>query len=178
MGLSLPSPYSAMTQGECVSALARAWKLTGDGTFAEGARRALDLMCRPVESGGPAIVKGKRLFLEEVPSLPRSSILNGWIFGIFGLYDFWLAFKDENARELLHAFVGHPERPPLRIRRGLLVLLRCAGHLASHFYHDLHIHQLTALAMIDNDTLVAEFAIAGLDTNRVGKIGLGRLMLR
>ncbi|MGB9662817.1 MAG: hypothetical protein ACPL5F_12535, partial [Moorellaceae bacterium] len=30
-------------------------------------------------------------------------------------------------------------------------------HLASPFYHDLHIHQLTALAMIDDDTLIPEF---------------------
>lgn len=157
LGLSLPSPYSAMTQGECVSALARAWKLTGDGTFAEGARRALDLMCRPVESGGPAIVKGKRLFLEEVPSLPRSSILNGWIFGIFGLYDFWLAFKDENARELFMLSLDTLKGHLYEYDAGYWSYYDVRGHLASHFYHDLHIHQLTALAMIDNDTLVAEF---------------------
>jgi len=88
VGLSLPSPYSAMTQGECISAFVRAWKLTGEVAFAEGARRALVLMCRPLESGGPAIIEEESLFLEEVPTIPRSSILNGWIFALFGLYDF------------------------------------------------------------------------------------------
>ena len=157
LGLSLPSPYSAMTQGECILAFVRAWKLTGDRAFAESARRALDLMCRPLESGGPAIIEGGSLFLEEVPAIPRSSILNGWIFALFGLYDFWVAFKDENARELfrlsLETLKGHLHE----YDAGYWSYYDVRGHLASPFYHDLHIHQLTVLTLIDNDTPIAEF---------------------
>ena len=169
LGLFLASPYSAMTQGECISAFVRAWKLTGDGVFAEGARRALDLMCRPVERGGPAIVEGKWLFLEEAPSIPRSSILNGWIFALFGLYDFWLAFKDENARELfrlsLDTLKGHLQE----YDAGYWSYYDAQGHLASPFYHDLHIHQLTALAMIDDDTLIPEFRDRWISYQQVWK---------
>jgi len=100
LGLSLAPPYSAMTQGQCISAFVRAWKLTGEQGFAKGARRALDLMCTPLEAGGPAIIDGRSLLLEEVPINPRSSILNGWILALFGFYDFWLALKDQNARDL------------------------------------------------------------------------------
>jgi len=50
LGLSFPSPYSAMTRGQCISASVRAWKLTGNRVFADGARRALELMCRPLEN--------------------------------------------------------------------------------------------------------------------------------
>jgi hypothetical protein len=157
LGLPLASPYSAMTQGECVSAFVRAWELTGDRAFAEGARRALDLMCRPLESEGPAIIEGESLFWEEAPTIPRSSILNGWIFALFGLYDFWLAFKDKNARELFRLSLDTLKGHLHEYDAGYWSYYDVQGHLASPFYHDLHIHQLTALAIIDNDSLVAEF---------------------
>jgi len=67
LNMSFPSPYSAMTQGECISAFVRAWKLTKDDAYVEGAKRALNLMCRSIEEGGPAIFEGKDIFLEEVP---------------------------------------------------------------------------------------------------------------
>lgn len=157
LGLSLPSPYSAMTQGECISALVRAWKLTGDPQFAEGARRALDLMCKPVESGGPAIVEGEWLFLEEVPTMPRSSILNGWIFAIFGLYDFCLAFEDGNAHNFFRHSFNTLKSHLHEYDAGYWSYYDVQGHLASPFYHDLHIHQLSALAMVDNDCRLIEF---------------------
>ncbi|MGC8947555.1 MAG: D-glucuronyl C5-epimerase family protein [Anaerolineae bacterium] len=157
LALSFASPYSAMTQGECISAFVRAWKLTGEAAFGEGARRALDLMCRPVERGGPAIAEGNQLFLEEAPSIPRSSILNGWIFALFGLYDFWLAFQDENARDLFRLSLDTLKGHLHEYDAGYWSYYDIRGHLASPFYHDLHIHQLTALAMIDDDTLIPEF---------------------
>jgi len=156
LGMALPSPYSAMTQGECVSAFVRAWKLTGESNFAEGARRALDLMCRPIEKGGPAIIEGTSLFLEEIPNVPRSSILNGWIFATFGLYDFWLAFMDKNAFDLFRLSYDTLKRHLQDYDAGYWSCYDVQGHLASPFYHDLHIHQLTALAMINNDVSIVE----------------------
>jgi len=157
LGLSLPSPYSAMTQGQCISAFVRAWRLTGDEAFATGAKRALDLMYRPLEYGGPAIIEKESLFLEEAPAIPRSSILNGWIFALFGIYDFWLVFKDENAYNLfklsLDTLKGHLHK----YDAGYWSYYDVRGHLASPFYHDLHIHQLTALAMIDDYSLFTQF---------------------
>jgi hypothetical protein len=157
LGLSVASPYSAMTQGECISAFVRAWKLTGEEAFAEGARQALDLMCRPLENGGPAIIEGKNLFLEELPTIPRSSILNGWIFALFGLYDFLLAFKDKNAYNLFKLSFDTLKNHLREYDTGYWSYYDARGHLASFFYHDLHIHQLTALALLDNDSLFVEF---------------------
>ena len=114
-------------------------------------------MCRPLENGGPAIIGKESLFLEEAPAIHRSSILNGWIFALFGLYDFWLAFKDENARALFRLSLDTLKGHLHEYDAGYWSYYDVRGHLASPFYHDLHIHQLTALALIDNDTLVAEF---------------------
>lgn len=91
-------PYSAMTQGECLSTFARAWQLTDQVTFVEGARRAPGLLTRSLVHSGLAIhAEGNALFLEEMPSVPRCSIINGWVFALLGMYDFWLAFDDDKA---------------------------------------------------------------------------------
>jgi hypothetical protein len=157
LGLSLISPYSAMTQGECISAFVRAWKLTGDEAFIEGARQALNLMCKPIDSGGTAIIRGTSLFLEEAPAKNRSSILNGWIFALFGLYDFSLAFNDKNALELFRLSLDTLKKHLQDYDTGYWSYYDIRGHLASPFYHDLHIHQLTALAMVDIDPIITKF---------------------
>jgi hypothetical protein len=169
LGLSRSSPYSAMTQGECISAFVRAWKLTDGPEFAEGAKRALELMCRPIEHGGPMIVDHKDLFLEEMPANPRSSILNGWIFAIIGLYDFWLAFEDENAHDLFGLSLVTLKSHLQEYDVGYWSCYDINSHLASPFYHDLHIHQLTALAMIDDNPYFREFRDRWIGYQRVRK---------
>jgi len=157
LGLSLASPYSAMTQGEGVSAFVRAWALTGDELFLQGARRALDLMIKPIEDGGPSLHENGFLFLEESPSRPRSSILNGWIFSLFGLYDYWLALKDQEAYELFRRSLATLKKHLHQYDAGYWSYYDTQGHLASPFYHDLHIHQLSALALVDQDPLWVEY---------------------
>lgn len=157
LGMSVLSPYSAMTQGECVSAFVRAWKLTNESHFAEGARKALDLLLMPIEKGGSAIYNGKEIFLEETPSAPCSSILNGWIFALFGLYDYWLAFKDRTVWELFHKSLNTLKRHLYWYDTGYWSYYDILGNLASTFYLDLHIHQLSALAMVDKDLILIGF---------------------
>lgn len=105
--------------------------------------------------------------MEEVPTVPRSSILNGWIFALFGLYDFWLAFKDENARGLFWHSFDTLKHHLQEYDAGYWSYYDVKGHLPSPFYHDLHIHQLTALVMIHNDTLVTEFRDRWITYQRV-----------
>lgn len=157
LGMALPSPYSAMTQGECVSAFVRAWKLTGDPKFAEGAQCALGLMLTSMGEGGPSVWEGELLFLEETPSSPRSSILNGWVFALFGLYDFCLAFQDSEVEKYFERSLNTLKKQLADYDAGYWSFYDCLGHVSSPFYHDLHIHQLTALAMIDNDPIFHEY---------------------
>jgi len=156
LSLPLSSPYSAMTQGECISAFVRAWYLTRENEFAEGARRALALMCEPLENGGTSIYEKGDLFLEEFPNRPRSTILNGWIFALF-VYDFWLAFKDDNAHDLFKLSLDTLKCNLFIYDSGYWSYYDTQGHLSSPFYHDLHLHQLTALAMVENDAAIIDF---------------------
>lgn len=157
LGLSLASPYSSMTQGECISAFTRAWTLTKDDHFLKGARRALELMIKPIEDGGTSLYENGFFFLEEFPSRPRSTVLNGWIFSLFGIYDYWLALKDQEAYELFRRSLDTLKKHLHQYDAGYWSYYDTQGHLASPFYHDLHIHQLSALALVDQDPLWVEY---------------------
>ncbi|HDH44648.1 MAG TPA: thioredoxin [Thermococcus sp.] len=145
--LSLPSPYSAMTQGESVSALVRAWYLTRDEIYLSAARRALRLMFVPVEKGGIVRRLPDGVILEEIPSWHLSGILNGWIFALFGLYDFLLVEKDLEAHKLLEDSLQTLITYLPRYNAGYWSFYDLQGNLASPFYQRLHIAQLEALEL-------------------------------
>ena len=147
VGLSLSSPYSAMTQGESISALVRAWHLTGDEIYLSAARRALRLMFVPVEKGGVIRRLPNGVLLEEVPSWHLNGILNGWIFALFGLYDFLLAEEDAGARSLLEESLQTLIAYLPRYNAGYWSFYDLEGNLASPFYQRLHIAQLEALEL-------------------------------
>ncbi len=145
--LSLPSPYSAMTQGESVSALVRAWYLTRDEMYLSAAKRALRLMFVPVEKGGIVRRLPDGVILEEMPSWHLSGILNGWIFGLFGLYDFLLIEKDLEAHKLLEDSLQTLITYLPRYNAGYWSFYDLQGNLASPFYQRLHIAQFEALEL-------------------------------
>lgn len=147
LGLWYPSPYSAMTQGEGVSVLVRAYWLTNDDAYLGAARRAIGPMQKEVRDGGVCRVVSQGIILEEAPSETSRGILNGWVFALFGLYDFLLVKEDKEVRNLLektlNALVAHL---PF-YNAGYWSYYDLSGHLASPFYHRLHIAHLQALAL-------------------------------
>ncbi len=149
--------YSAMTQGEALSVLVRAHGLTLDPRYDRACARAVALMQIPVEQGGVCVYEGDDVFLEEFPARERDTVLNGWIFALFGIYDYLLQFTDE--------------RVDCFYTRGRASLVRRlpefdAGYwsyyssgsrrLASPFYHRLHISQLEVLKLISEESRLAE----------------------
>ncbi len=90
-GVALHKPWtSAMAQGQAMSLLERAYRLTGDERYRTAALHGLVPLRITVDDGGL-----KRCFfgncslpfLEEAPTTPPSYILNGFMFTLVGLYD-------------------------------------------------------------------------------------------
>jgi len=106
--------------------------------------------------GGSAIYVGKDIFLEEVPHNRRVSILNGWIFALFGLYDSWLVFNDKQTYEVFKQSLDTLLTHLGEYDAGYWSYYDVQKHLASPFYHDLHIHQLKALAMVENSSRLTQ----------------------
>ncbi len=139
--------YSAMPQGEAVSALLRAYEMTDDVRFMVSAEKALHVMLTPVEQGGTGNYAAGGLTLEECPSMTRNTILNGWVFALFGIYDFCLATGDAAHSRTFTRSLGTLANELGRFDAGYWSYYDQQGALASPFYHDLHISQLRALHM-------------------------------
>jgi len=141
-------PYSALVQGEAISFLTRVYKVTRQARFKEAAQRAFPILVRPVEKGGVAYFTDDGLFLEEIPTIPRNTILNGWVFALMGIYDYWLAFDDIKAKELFSLSLDTLKRHLSDYDAGYWSYYDIMGHIASTFYHSLHIALMEALCLI------------------------------
>lgn len=139
-------PYGAMAQGEGASLLVRAWVLTKDDRYLEAVRRAISFMLIPVEEGGTAKYEDEKLILLEFTH--HSAVLNGWIFSVIGLYDVWLATKDEQYKQLFERSIESLVRVLPQFDCKYWSLYDLSNHITSPFYHRLHIAQLKALYII------------------------------
>jgi hypothetical protein len=82
-----PGFLSAMTQGEAISVLLRAYQLFDDSRYLQAAKLAATPFRRDVVDGGVAWRAREDVFLEEAACAPPSHILNGWIYALWGLSD-------------------------------------------------------------------------------------------
>lgn len=174
LGLPYPSPYSAMTQGEGISVLVRAYKLTHDPAFLLAARKAVGPLKRPISEGGTSRLVPEGLVLEEVPHPGYKAILNGWIFALFGIYDYLLIEGDSEAFYLLVKSLDALEAYLPYYNAGYWSFYDLSGHLASPFYHWLHIAQLQALSLAFPDRASAFHALEAEFRRQLGN-PIGRL---
>jgi len=93
---------SAMTQGCAISVLVRAYQLTCEETFLKVAQYAVRTFEQDILDGGitaPVGVDG--VFFEEVAVYPAAHILSGFIFALFGLYDYKVLTGDAQVENLI-----------------------------------------------------------------------------
>jgi len=144
-----------MSQGQAISVLARAYVATGKEEFRASAQRAFELLRLDVRAGGVCSYSKGQLSIEETPREPRNTILNGWIFGMFGAWDMWLL---SGLREPLVFFYQNYASLVRRLPQfdlGWWSAYDEAGNVAKPFYHRLHVNQLRALEMILPSTPLA-----------------------
>jgi len=142
---------SSMCQAEGASLLYRAYKNSGQQKYLCLAEKAIDYMLLPIEEGGTAKYEGDFIYLEEYPQEPRRSVLNGWIFSIFGLYDATLQNPDrykEKLNKTVETLANNLEFYDMKVWSRY----DAVGNVASPAYHCLHIAQLDTLYDIfEND---------------------------
>jgi hypothetical protein len=168
---ALEPPWtSAMAQGQAASLFLRL------GERPELGYRALRPLHRP-----PLLVElPEGPVLQEYPTRPPAHVLNGWIFALFGLYDASVYESSEEAELARGAFERGAEAVAARIpkyetlggwSRYDLYPHRLT-HVASPFYHSLHVELLRALARLAPDerleAAASRFAAAGRGAKAVG----------
>ncbi len=150
-------PYGAMAQGEGASLLIRGHVLTGKADYLQRAQRAIDFMLKPVEEGGTAVYDDHRLTLLEYTHMP--AVMNGWVFALFGLYDYVTATGDkEHYAQLLDRTTASLEQTLPQFDRGYWSMYDLDGRIASPFYHRLHIAQMQALHRLTGHPVFDRYA--------------------
>jgi hypothetical protein len=93
---------SALIQGNAISVLVRAYILTEEDIFLQVARRAIRTFELDIHNGGvSAQMNNGGIFFEEVAAYPAAHILNGYIFSLFGLYDYVSVTNDTQIARLI-----------------------------------------------------------------------------
>lgn len=141
------SSYSAMIQGQGISILCRSHRVTASRTCLEAAMRAAELMLTPVMQGGTLRSSPAGIVLEEVPTQHPMTVLNGWIFALFGLYDLALVSHDSAIASSLSSTTRALANHLPMFDSGFWSYYDSRGALASPFYHRLHIAQLRAMQL-------------------------------
>lgn len=157
---NLKKPWlSALSQGQALSVLVRAYQETNDQVYRETGQKALSAFNTPVSEGG-LLAKWQGLdYYEEYPSQKPSFVLNGFIFALWGLWEFYLITKNTDAKAYYEAGLKTLEKclkeyriPYLNWSRYDLYPFKVTD-IASIFYHKLHIQQLRAMALLTGNQL-------------------------
>ena len=98
----LKAPWiSGLTQSQGISVLLREYQLSNDSRYLAVARQALDWLKKPMEGGGLSVKMSKGVFYEEYPSTAKPShVLNGHMWALFGIWDFYRVTDDIVARKM------------------------------------------------------------------------------
>lgn len=154
--------YSGMAQGLALSALTRMSEITGDSLYLDYCRRTFRSLLRKKGKDMPWVTFRDDtgcLWIDEYPLTPPSRTLNGFIFAIFGLYDFYRLTADSAARQMLQESLSTVKNYlPLFRRPGRPSFYGLRfGHYAAN-YHALHIRQLQYLYKMTGDSFFREWA--------------------
>ena len=148
--------YSALAQGQGISLLVRAHKETGDSKYLDAARQAFISFERPIAEGGVAFTdESGDLWFEEYIVSPPTHILNGFIWAIWGVYDYALATKDPHSHDLFDRGVRTLLHNLNTYDLGFWSLYEQSRTrlpmVASNFYHRLHIVQLRIMHLLTRE---------------------------
>ena len=155
--------YSGLAQGQGISLLLRAHVETRDNEYLQAASTAFRCFEYDVDHGGVACTDDNgHLWFEEYIVSPPTHILNGFMWAMWGVYDYFLATGSESARTLFEASVQTLRGNLPSYDLGFWSLYEQSGTrlpmIASPFYHRLHITQLRVMHRLTNDSVFAEFA--------------------
>ena len=155
--------YSALSQGQGISVLIRAWDKTKDDKYLDCAQKALAAFFAEVQNGGVIYTdeNGKKWFEETIVN-PPTHILNGFLWSSWGLYDYWLAMQDLKVKNLFDEAAITITDNLSKFDNGYWSLYEQSGTkmemLASPFYHSLHIVQLQIMQKLTDNDIFIKFA--------------------
>lgn len=148
--------YSAMSQGQVLSLMCRLYRLTNEEKYKEISHmlfRSLQTIKGKYNKRWTSCVdRNYNLWFEEFPHKVPFHTLNGMIFTLYGLYDYYLITENEDAKQLLQAGLLTIKNNIWRYRNKGESSSYCIkhNHIAAD-YHKIHIQQFKMLYSITHD---------------------------
>jgi hypothetical protein len=156
--------YSAMAQGLALSLFTRLYQVTEEPGHLLTARQ-LYLSLRHIgRSSAPWVTyidAGRYLWLEEYPLRYPDHVLNGALFAVIGLYDYYAQTRDLYALQTLRGALTTLKAHVIRYRNPGGPSDYCLRHGSAQIkYHRIHVWQLRLMTRITGDQYFAY--VAGL----------------
>lgn len=161
---TLKSPwYSGLAQGQGISVLTRAFKETKDKRYEFAAKSAFEAFLNPTSKGGVNYTDEEGYnWIEEYIVYPPTHILNGFIWALWGVYDYTLLFQDKKALQQYNIYKLTLTEKLNSFDNGFWSLYEHSGTflkmISSTFYHKLHIVQLEIMYLLTGNNIFKEFS--------------------
>lgn len=155
--------YSALAQGSGISLLVRIFNEIKEEKYLQIVEEAFRSLLTTIDKGGVLYVdKNGYYWLEETIVNPPTHILNGFLWTLFGVWDYWLLTNDESAKNLFDRCIKTLKNNLKKYDTGFWSLYEQSGTkikmLASPFYHSLHIVPLRILYKMTVEPIFKEYA--------------------
>ncbi|GHD43533.1 cell wall-binding repeat-containing protein [Mycetocola manganoxydans] len=161
--------YSGMAQGQALSLFTRLAEQTGEASWDVAADKTWASFSQPYSPKLPwsSLSVDKHLYFEEFASnQPPLLVLNGHVFALFGLYDYW---RHTGNAEVARYFDGGATTvldrmmPLIRVEKGVSYYCVQTEYCQSPLwqnqkYHAIHSWQLDTLARLSGDAEFTEWA--------------------
>jgi len=161
----LKAPWrSALAQGQGISVLVRAYSLTKNEKYLAVAAKAFKSFEHGIdEPGGVTYVdKDGYTWFEELIFDPPTHVLNGFIWALWGVYDYYLATKNEKALRLFREGVRTLEDNIAKYDIGFWSVYHLIPTklkmIVSTYYQRLHIVQLEAMYCLTGKEVFKDYA--------------------
>ena len=156
----LKAPWSScLIQGRMLSNLSRAFQLTSQGKYLDCAHKVYKFLHLDVNNGGvKAYDLHHNLWFEEYPSKKPSFVLNGFIFTLFGLHDYYRVSGIEEVRKCINMCIKTLKNSLRVYDNGYWTIYdQYWKSLTSFHYHvDIHSLQMEALYKMTHDSFFEE----------------------
>lgn len=142
--------YSGLAQGQGLALLVRAYECSGERRYFEAAEAAFAPLNLAIDDGGTLFLDHTgNWWIEEYITDPPTHILNGFMWALWGVYDYWKLTSDSGAQELWDRSLITLEENLERFDTGYWSLYDLSPtairNVASPFYHALHLVQLEVM---------------------------------
>ena len=142
--------YSGLAQGQGISLLYRVFRETRDIKYKKTMQKAYAVFQHQIEQGGVIFFDDKKnVWIEEYITDPPTHILNGFIWALWGVYDYFLCIQTRDIYTLWHAGLQTLQHAlqcyDIKYWSRYDLSKTKLDNVASLFYHTLHIIQLDVL---------------------------------